>query len=50
MKEQQKKLDKAFGNYNDNNNMNDIFALKKEAKRNGFNSITEYIKYLRQSL
>ena len=27
-----------------------VLALKKEAKRNGFDSITEYIKYLRQSL
>lgn len=30
--------------------IDDILELKKEAKANGFNSITEYIDYLRQSL
>ena len=44
------KLDKAFGNYNDNNNMNDILELKKEAKENGFNTLKEYLNYLRQSM
>ena len=32
------------------NSMNDIIELKKEAKENGFTSLKEYIEFLRQSL
>lgn len=32
------------------NSMNDILELKKEAKENGFTSLKEYIDFLRQSL
>ena len=35
------KLDKAFGNYNDNNNISKILELKKETKENGFNTLKE---------
>lgn len=46
------KLERTFGLEKEESNtgLDDILALKKEAKENGFNSLTEYIKYLRQSL
>ena len=39
------------GNKNLNQNVkNEISRLKKEAKENGFNSIKDYIMYLKQSI
>lgn len=35
------KLDKAFGNYNDGNNIIEILESKKETKENGFNTLKE---------
>lgn len=48
------KLDQAFSakkvEKKKTTDIDDILALKKEAKENGFDSITEYIRFLRQSL
>ena len=48
------KLDQAFSvkkvEKPKTSDIDDILALKKEAKENGFDSITEYIRFLRQSL
>lgn len=49
------KLEKTFGiekekKEESNTKLNEILELKKEAKENGFNSIKDYIMYLKQSI